>query len=354
MSEPSGAPPLPIRGKQAQVLVTGAAGFLGGNLVRLLLAQGIHVRAGIRQNDMGIRGLDVERVPLDVTDPETIRAALVGIRDVYHCAGVVSVEGDPSGLVHDTNVQGTRDLMQACLAAGVRRVVHVSTAHSLSPEPELPIDETRDLVPADHWSAYSGTKAEAERLVLEAVEQGLDVVIVNPSGMFGPFDFKPSHLGQVLVQLHDRSIPAMVNAGYDFVDVRDVAEGMIQAMSRGRKGERYLLTGRYRTLPQLAGLQLQLTRKRGPRLVCPMWIAKAATPLTGLWSRINNTPPLYTRESLRIVCENSIFDTSKARRELDHRPRPIEQTLLDTWKWMALEDPEGPLKSSAVRNAGAL
>ena len=320
---------------QPNVLVTGAAGFLGGNLIRQLLAQGERVRAGIHRDDSGIRGLDVERLTMDVTDPTSVASALEGIDTVYHCAAVISIQGDKDGRVSHTNISGPKVMTDACLAAGVRRLVHVSSVHSLHPLPDDPIDETRALVPPDYWSAYARTKAEGERAVLDAVSRGLDAVIVNPSGMIGPFDFKPSLLGLALSQLYNRSLPALVNAGYDFVDVRDVAAGMIQAAKQGRKGERYLLTGRYRTITDLAKLQVQLTGRRSTKLVCPMWIARASAPLAEAWGKITGQQPLYTSESMRIVKDNAIFNTNKARTELGYHPRPIEETLRDSWEWLA-------------------
>ena len=190
-------------------------------------------------------------------------------------------------------------------------------------------------MPPDYWSAYARTKAEGERTVLDAVSKGLDAVIVNPSGMIGPFDFKPSLLGLALSQLYNRSLPALVNAGYDFVDVRDVAAGMIQASKLGRNGERYLLTGRYRTITDLAKLQLQITGRPEYKLVCPMWIARASAPLAELWGKLTGQQPLYTSESMRIVKDNAIFNTNKARTELGYHPRPIEDTLRDSWEWLA-------------------
>ena len=141
-----------------------------------------------------------------MTDPDSVQAALEGIEIVYHCAAVISIQGDPSGIVSHTNIGGPKTLAEACLASGIRRLVHVSSVHSLHPDPADPIDETRALVPPDYWSAYARTKAEGERHVLDAVSRGLDAVIVNPSGMIGPFDFKPSLLGQTLGHLYSGRI----------------------------------------------------------------------------------------------------------------------------------------------------
>ena len=331
--------------QHSTVLVTGAGGFLGGNLIRLLLAQGHRVRACIRSDDRSVRGLDVQITTGDVTNIDDMRAATNGIETVYHCAALISIEGDRTGMVSNTNIKGPGIVAQACLENGVKRLVHVSSVHSLHPEPNTPIDEERNLVPIDYWSAYARTKAEGERQILQAVEQGLDAVIVNPSGLIGPFDFKPSLLGQLLIQLYTRSIPALVSAGYDFVDVRDVAGAMITAAERGRKGERYLLTGRFRTLTELAQLQYEHLHERAPRMICPIWLARASAPLAVAWGRLTRTRPLYTPESIRIVCDNAIFDTSKARKELDYHPRPFEETLQDTWNWMAFDDPDGPFQS---------
>ena len=212
------------------VVVTGAAGHLGSNLVRALLARGESVRAMVHENREPLADLEVEQVRGDVRDPESLRRAFAGTDVVYHLAGVISIDGDRGGLVREVNVDGAANAAEAALAAGVRRMVHVSSIHAFRMTPlDRPLDETRARVedkPGEH-AAYDRSKAEGERRVRLVVEKGLDCVIVHPSAVIGRLDFAPSRMGRVFLDLYHRSMPALIDGGFDFVDVRDVTQGTI-------------------------------------------------------------------------------------------------------------------------------
>ena len=318
------------------VAVTGAAGHIGANLVRGLLAQGRRVRALVRDHTAGIDGLPVELVRCDVTDVEACRRALAGAQIVYHLAARISVGWDPPGPVEAVNLGGTRNVVEACLALGVQRLVHFSSIHAFSADPvDGVIDESRPLAKNQPRTlVYDRTKAEAERMVVAAVARGLDAVIVNPSSVIGPYDFMPSAMGEVLLDLARGRFPALVGgAGFDWVDVRDVVVSALAAECRGRKGEHYLLSGRWLALVELAQLWARVSGAKIPRLVAPMWLARAAAPFASTWARLRRRRPLFTSDSLRVLRNHRQISHACANAELGHNPRPLEETLRDTYEW---------------------
>lgn len=321
-----------------KVVVTGASGHIGGNLVRALLAEGHEVRALYAHDTRPLDGLPLEKQAVDVLDPAGLSAAFAGAEVAFHLAARITVNKDPDGSVWRTNVEGTRHVVEACLAQGVRRLVHFSSIHALQHNPwDRPLDETRPA--ADDGKGpcltYDRTKAAGERVVREAVEQrGLDAVIVNPTAVVGPLDYKPSALGEVALLLGRGRLPGLMHAGFDFVDVRDVAAGAVAAAKQGRKGERYLLGGHWHTLIDLADAIAQASGVRRPKLVVPMWLAKVGAPFSMAAARVKGTRPLFTLESMETLatCHHDIRHT-KAEQELGYRPRPLAETMADTVAW---------------------
>jgi dihydroflavonol-4-reductase len=323
------------------VAVTGASGHLGANLIRALLAEGRRVRAIVRQHSRGIDGLPVEVARADLLDRDELARALKGAATVYHLAAKVSAGWEPASEVHRVNVAGTQNLLAACRASGVRRLVHFSSVQALAPSADSPIiDESSPLISADdrRRSAYDLAKAEAERRVLAAVADGLDAVILNPTAVLGPFDFQPSPMGEILLALARGRLPALVaNASHDFVDARDVAAAALAAERAGRRGERYLVSGTRLSLVDLAARWATCTGRPAPRLAAPMWLAALAAPLSPAWARFRARRPLFTSESLRVLRRSLPVSSAKAGREFGYHARPIHETLRDTWAWWQSE-----------------
>ncbi len=317
-----------------KVAVTGAAGHVGGNVVRALLARQHRVRAIVYQDTRAVDGLDVEQVRADVLDADQVRRAFDGVEWVFHLAAKVSIEGDPDGSVHRTNVLGTRHVVEACLDRRVKRLVHFSSVHALRNDPyDVPMDEQRPLADEGHAFAYDLSKAGSEREVQAGIKRGLDAVIVNPTAILGPHDFKPSRMGQVLLDLHFRRLPALVAGGFDFVDVRDVAEGAVAAAEKGRTGERYLLGSAYRSVRALATLCKDATGLRPPVFTSPLWLARLGAPFAVAWASATHTRPLFTQESLHAIAGNPNVSHDKASRELGYLPRPLAASVADTYGW---------------------
>jgi dihydroflavonol-4-reductase len=322
------------------VVVTGASGHLGANLVRQLLARGERVRVLVHRSSAALADIEdqLERAEGSVIEPESLAPAFAGADRVYHLAGVISIDGDPDGRVHRVNVDGTRNVAQACLRAGVGRLIHVSSVHAYDMDPrDETLDEARrQVADSHHHSAYDRSKALGERVVQKAVEQGLDAVIVNPTGILGPVDHGPSRLGQLIGDLANNRVPALLDGGFDFVDVRDVAAGTIAAGEHGRAGANYILGNAWYTLRELAELVASRpTGARVPKLVTPVWAARLGVPLARAAAKLRRSEPLFTRESLEVLVSNRSISSAKARSEIGYTTRPLGETVSDTLAWFA-------------------
>ena len=213
------------------VVVTGASGHIGGNLVQALVAQGRTVRAMVHKDRGLLDTMDVEIVEGDVRDPASLAAAFKGAEVIFHLAAIISIDGDLDGHVAAVNIQGAGNVAQAALDAGVKRMIHFSSVHAFNQAPlgEV-LDETRARATGSHHNTYDRSKAAGEVEVRKAIEKGLDCVILHPTGVIGPFDPVPSRMGQVFVDLHERTMPGLINGGFDWVDVRDVVSSALVAL----------------------------------------------------------------------------------------------------------------------------
>ncbi len=316
-----------------RVAVTGGTGHIGANLVRSLLDAGHSVRVLIHESTAALEGLQVERVSGDVRSLETLRELFAGIEVAYHLAGRISVDGDNGGLVQEINVEGTRNVVTAALECKIRRLLHTSSIHAYDMTPGTPVTEASPKASSPGHSAYDRSKAVGEEQVRQGIEQGLDAVIVNPSAVIGPNDFRPSRMGTFFLMAHQRKLPALIEGGFDWVDVRDVCSSMMSAIETGSAGENYNLTGHYATVKELAGLCERVTGVAAPRFSTPQWLARIGAPFAALGARALHREPLYTPESLAALRSERSAPHDKARRELGHDPRPLRQSVEDTYLW---------------------
>lgn len=316
------------------VVVTGATGHVGANLVRALLAQGRRVRALVRKETRAIDGLDVERIPGDVRDRESLVQAFKGADVVYNLAAMISIVGPMGGLVRATNVDGPRNVAAAGRMAGVRRLVHVASIHAFEQHPtDAPLDEARPLVSSPAM-AYDKSKADGIREILAAVQDGLDAVVVCPTAVLGPHDYQGSRMGLVLGKLANGRLPGTVAGGFDWVDVRDVVDGAMAAEEKGRTGELYLLSGAWTSVVELAKVVGEVTGRRPPRFCSPMWLAALGTPFSVAWAKMTGNEPLFTMEALHALKHgNRYISHDKATRELGYSPRPLAETIRTAVEW---------------------
>lgn len=319
-----------------RVVVTGATGHVGNNLVRALLERGEQVRVLLFPDDTTrpIEGLPVERVMGDVCDLDSLLQAFRGADLVYHVAGIVAIMPGQSALLQRVNVRGTANVVQACLRTGVPRLVYTASIHALVEPPHgTVIDERMPFDPTQIATEYGQSKARAALEVLRGVEQGLDAVIACPSGIIGPHDYRPSVVGQLFIDSAQRHLPAYVSGAYDFVDVRDVAAGLIAAAERGRRGETYILSGEYITVRRMLGLVEELTGVRAPRICLPHWLARGVARCAPAYSRLTKKQLPFTEDSLGVLVSNARINHEKATAELGYAPRALAETLADTLRW---------------------
>ena len=314
--------------------VTGAAGHVGASLARGLLASGENVRLLVHEDTRALEGLKADRVPADLRDPDSLCSAFQGADIVYHLAASISLDRRHKDEMRRVNIEGTRNVIRACRDCSVRRLVHFSSIEALSDLYSLkPTDESNPLAGPAGTTTYGWTKAESECLVLKAVEDGLDAVILSPTAILGPHYFKPSHLGRALLDLYHNRLPVLIPGGFNWVDVRDVAEAALSAGGKARSGERYILSGTWKSLAQMAALVGAISDRDGYRPILPGWMARAAAGIAGKVPGLSSRYPAFTPDALIAIGKHREISCAKAERELNYAPRPLEQTLRDTFRW---------------------
>jgi dihydroflavonol-4-reductase len=316
------------------VVVTGAGGHIGANLVRALIAQNRPTRCLVHVHDRALQGLATEIVPGDTGDVTSLCRAFEGADVVYHLAARISLSMDDWPRLESVNVTGTRNVVEACRRTGVRRLVHFSSIHALQQEPfSIPVDESRPLVTSKRCPPYDLSKAAGEKAVRQAIEQGMDAVIIYPTAIIGPHDYQLSHFGEALLLLARHRLPALVTGGFDWVDVRDVVAGAMLAEKKAPPGAAYLLSGHWVSMCDIAAMVAEITGIPAPGFVCPLWLARLGAPFITAASRLKGSRPLYTGVSLRALRSNRHISHARATRELGYQPRPFRETLLDTLHW---------------------
>ncbi|MCJ7655138.1 MAG: NAD-dependent epimerase/dehydratase family protein [Dehalococcoidia bacterium] len=315
-------------------VVTGANGHVGANLIRALLARSRAVRALVHTNRQAIESLNIDMVRGDVCDLPSLCEAFKDAEVVYHLAGHISISMDEWPLCESINVTGTRNVVEACLHCGVRRLVHFSSIHAFEQEPlDISLDESRPLVELRHGLPYDCSKAAGEKEVGKGIERGLDAIIINPTAIIGPHDYVPSYLGEALLNLARGKLPALVAGGFDWVDVRDVVEGALRAEEQAPTGAKYLLSGHWASVSDLAVIVEEITGTPAPRLVFPLWLARIGAPFTAVFAQLTGKRPLYTSASIRALCSNQNISHERATRDFGYHPRPLRETVVDTFRW---------------------
>ncbi|MBI1953734.1 MAG: NAD-dependent epimerase/dehydratase family protein [Candidatus Omnitrophica bacterium] len=318
------------------VLVTGATGFVGSHIARKLLKRGEAVRVLVRRESPpgNLEGLDVERVVGDLTDPGSLAKAVAGCRAVFHAAADYRLWAANPWVLYETNVQGTRGLLRASLAAKVERVVYTSTVGALGiPANGHPGNEETPSTLADMVGHYKRSKFLAEAEARQAAREGLDVVIVNPSTPVGSRDVKPTPTGQMIVDFLKLRMPAYLDTGLNLVDVEDVAEGHLLAWDKGRSGQRYILGHQNLALKEILDLLSRVSGVPSPRWRLPRAAALGLAVVSTGVSRLTGKPPRVPLEAVRMAGKKMFFDSSKAVRELGLPQTPVEEALRKAVDW---------------------
>ena len=323
------------------VLVTGATGFVGAAVARALLARGRRVRVLARRggNRRNLAGLDLEVAEGSLEDPTSLTAAVAGCGALYHVAADYRLwVRDPQAMFR-ANVDGTRALMEAAIAAGVERVVYTSSVATLGIIPGgTPADEITPSQYADMIGPYKQSKFLAEAEVRHLIQsRGLPAVIVNPSTPIGPRDIKPTPTGRMIVEAASGRMPVFVDTGLNLVHVEDVAAGHLLAEERGKVGERYILGGENLSLAEILRRVAALTGGRPPRMRLPISAVWPVAAAAEFWGRRSGKEPMVTFDGLRMARKKMFFSAAKAERELGFRARPVDQALADAIDWFRAE-----------------
>jgi dihydroflavonol-4-reductase len=320
-------------------LVTGATGFLGYHVVKRLIQSGIRPRVLERpESSLAVLdGLDVERGAGHLDDPAAVRSACAGIDTLLHVAFKVSIGGGGPALeeMQRINVAGTRSLLQAAAASGVRRAVVTGSALAIgvNRQPE-PLDESASWAQHALDLPYALLRRQVELDALAQSTPQFAVMTVCPSFTFGPDDPVGAPANKLLQALMARKVPVKVSVGFGCLDVRDFAHGMVLAGERGRSGSRYLLSGDNVTIDQLVEQVSAIAGVRPPRFTVPAFIVRGLVGVLELLSKVRGKPPEITGDVLQLLGRYAWYDTSKARAELGWTPRPLRETLTETIQWL--------------------
>jgi dihydroflavonol-4-reductase len=326
----------PIEHKTTLNLITGAAGHLGNVLARELLRRGESVRALILPGEptASLDGLSIERVAGNILDLASLRHACEGVHTIFHMAGLVSLSEEFAPAMQKVNVDGTRNVIEAARAAGVKRLIYTSSIHALTRPPDgVAVDENLEFDTVNPAGSYDRTKAQASVAVQHAAQSGLDTVIVCPTGVIGPYDFRRSEMGEMILEWMALPFNWLVHGAFDFVDVRDVAVGHIRARDMGRSGETYILGGERISVSHLCDLVRAAVGKSSRSIELPHSVAMAAARLAEKYYRVSRTRPRFTRYSIETLISNSAISSGKARLELGYRPRRLLESITDTVAW---------------------
>jgi len=319
------------------VLVTGAAGFVGSAVVRTLLARGAAVRAFVRPtSDAGnLEDLRIQIAVGDLRDRRSLDRAVKGCEAVFHVAADYRLWVPQPDAMFDSNVAGTRNVMEAAAEAGVARIVHTSSVATLGlPHPGDVANEDTPATQQDMIGPYKRSKFEGEALVRAMIARdGLPAVIVHPSTPIGPWDRRPTPTGQIIVEAASGHMPAFVDTGLNIVHVDDVAVGHILALERGKPGDRFILGGDNMTLKEILAEIARVTGRPAPRIQVPHNVVMPIAAMAEMWGRISHREPFVTLDGVRLARKKMFFSSERAIAQLGYRPRPAAEAISEAIDW---------------------
>lgn len=330
--------------EKEKIIITGATGHIGNVVARKLAEQKKNVTALVLPDEdiSAIEEFGFNIVRGDVTDRDFIFNLIEKDSVIFHLAGIIDIGMTPVELVEKVNIGGTKNIVDACVEKGIKKLVYLSTVHIIDPQKvgDILVEPTvfdKDKV----VGTYAKTKLEATKYIFDACkERGLKATVLYPSGVIGPYDFKISEIGQVILDYMNHKLLAYVKGGYNFVDVRDVADATINAVGKGRDGEGYIVSGRQMSLKEmLSTINKKLGRKRLPPKIA-LWFVRMFAGLSNVYYKLQKKKPVFSKYSLYTLNANSNFSNEKARQELDFNPRDPKESIEDAVDWFIKNKPD--------------
>ena len=318
--------------------ITGASGHIGANLIRALLKKGWQIKCLVNKDERALKGLNIEKIKTSLFNEEGLAKIMTTCDVVFHAAAVIAVEKVDIDYMKKVNIDGTRIICNAALKSKIKKLIYFSSIHAFQQYPfDQMLDEDRPLVKTPSTPPYDYTKSLAQQEVIKAIEKGLNANILHPTGVIGPYDFKPSRMGQMLVNIINGKMPLLINAGFNWVDVRDVCIAAIDCIEKGIPGKNYILSGQWTSFKTLSSIiENELGRKINYGEL-PFYFLYLALPFSRLWSLITKKRELINLGSIITLKDQCRSISQKlSKKDLSYDPRPIETTIRDTIQWITI------------------
>lgn len=317
-----------------KVAITGGNGHIGNAIIEELLRRNYSVKALVHSKSNFLESKHIEVVKGAIQDENSLKELMEGCDYLIHCAAIISITGDPHGQVQNVNVQGLENVLRVASQSNLKRVVHLSSVHAYDHIPaDQVLNETRNFV-SDKAYSYDKSKRDGQLIARKYFEKGLPVIVVNPTAVFGPPNYAACKQNNAFISMSRRRIPFVFKGGYNWVDVRDIAHSICNALTQGKPGESYILGGNYYTLKDLSRVVAKVSNKRIPCFEIPIGLVKSFLPVIGAYYKIRKQDPSVTKESIEILeFGNKHIESEKAKKDLGHNPRPIEETMKDLLSW---------------------
>ncbi|MFA6126770.1 MAG: NAD-dependent epimerase/dehydratase family protein [Bacteroidales bacterium] len=320
--------------KEITVAITGSTGHLASAIIPLLIGQGYRLHALVHKREPAVDLSTLDIVEGSLSDIDSLNRLVKDCRIVIHCAAKISLNSNRDPSVYETNVNGTMNLFNASKQARVKRFIHLSSIHAYDQLTAAGLLNEESPYCPDHAPRYDQSKRDAQKFVLQQLSDQMEVVVLNPTAVVGPFDHKLSLMGKAIKDIYNGKVPVLISGGFDFCDVRDVAAGVVAAMDKGRNGQSYLLSGRWHSLVDLQRIIMDIKGDRRNIPVLPAWTAYLGSPFILMLAAFRGKEPLYTRESILAMTQgHKNISSAKAEKELGYACRPLRETISDSIDW---------------------
>jgi len=318
-----------------EIAITGISGHIGNNVARALRKNGHELKALVQnvQAD-SLKGIDATYIQGDLFNKDALDDLLKEADFLIHIAGKISMDSKHRDEIYNVNIEGVNRVIEACKRNKVNNILHFSSIHAHIPlGREHAMNEKTPYI-TEEDVAYDYSKSIGEQLMLQARSSGINVSIVNPTAVIGPFDFSPSLSGKMIMDVYTGKLKSLVKGGFDWVDVRDIAKATVAIVERNIVNEKFILSGHWMEFKELGDLICSVKGSRYKGFISPISLAKIGLPFIAVWAKVSGTQPLYNYESLKTIEEGSMInDHTNARKLIDYYPRPLEETIYDSIKW---------------------